>query len=322
MIKNILVLLVSLLMGFWASAKPPAGNSLSGHVKDNSGKPLEGAIVELPDLKVGTATDSNGYYIISNVPKGKFIAVVSMISFSKASITVNITGDMTQDFKLNESALESQEVVITGQSKATEINRSPVPVVAINAQYLKENISTNIIDALVEVPGVTAVTTGPNISKPFIRGLGFNRILTLYDGMRQEGQQWGDEHGIEVDEYSIDRVELVKGPASLIYGSDALAGVVNLIPTPHAPDGKTIGEITSEYQSNNNLVGMSGMMSGNHDGFYWLGRVSHKQAMDYQDPIDGKVYATNYNETDANASLGVNIKPPKWGISTLPMGPP
>ena len=73
------------------------------------------------------ATDSNGYYIISNVPKGKFIAVVSMISFSKASITVNITGDMTQDFKLNESALESQEVVITGQSKATEINRSPVP---------------------------------------------------------------------------------------------------------------------------------------------------------------------------------------------------
>jgi iron complex outermembrane receptor protein len=68
----------------------------------------------------------------------------------------------------------------------------------VNHDYLLSNAATNAIDALTKVPGVTAVTTGPNISKPYIRGLGFNRILTLYDGARQEGQQWGDEHGIEM----------------------------------------------------------------------------------------------------------------------------
>ena len=90
------------------------------------------------------------------------------------------------------------------------------------------------------------MTTGPNVSKPFIRGLGFNRILTLYDGVRQEGQQWGDEHGIEVDENTVDHVEVVKGPASLIYGSDAVAGVVNLIPANPPAQGKIIGNILNE----------------------------------------------------------------------------
>ena len=312
--KFILFIFFTFFFGLAGYTKPPATNTLSGTVKDSKGAPLEGAVVEIPDLKTGTVTDSSGHYQVNNLPNGKFIVVASMISYSKTTFTIAITGNTTHDFVLNESAIESKEVVITGQSKATEINRSPVPVVAVNNQYLRENISSNIIDALVKVPGVTAVTTGPNISKPFIRGLGYNRILTLYDGMRQEGQQWGDEHGIEVDEYGIDRVELVKGPASLIYGSDALAGVVNLIPTPPAQDGHIIGDFTGEYQSNNNLIGGSGMMSGNQNGFYWLGRVSHKQAMDYRDPVDGRVYATNFNETDASASFGINKK---WGFSHL-----
>ena len=314
MYKHVIFFLFAILLCPGSYALSPTGNSLKGTVKDSHGAPLPGAVVEIPDLKMGTTTDTDGTYLIGNLPKGKFLIVASLISYSKATVTLTITGNARHDFILNESAIESQEVVITGQSKATEINRSPVPVVAINNQYLRTNISTNIIDAITKVPGVAAVTTGPNVSKPFIRGLGYNRILTLYDGMRQEGQQWGDEHGIEVDEYSVDRIELVKGPSSLIYGSDALAGVVNLIPTPHAPDGKTIGEVTSEYQSNNNLIGGSGMLSGNRNGFYWLGRVSHKQAMDYRDPIDGKVYGTNYNETDANASLGLDKK---WGFTHL-----
>ena len=314
MYKRIVFIFFTIFYSIAGGAKLPAGNTLSGTVKDAKGAPLQGAVVEIPDLKVGSVTDSNGYYLLENIPKGNFIIVASLISYSKTTFSINITGPAHKDFILNESALESKEVVITGQSKATEINRSPVPVVAINNQYLRENISTNIIDALAEVPGVAAVTTGPNISKPFIRGLGYNRVLTLYDGMRQEGQQWGDEHGIEVDEYGVDRVELVKGPASLIYGSDALAGVVNLIPTPPPPDGKIIGNFTGEYQNNNNLLGGSGMMAGNNKGLYWLVRVSHKQAMDYDDPIDGRVYATNYNETDASASLGINKK---WGSSHL-----
>lgn len=311
MLKHIILLFI-LFSTIWNAR---AGeHTLSGTVKDKTGAPLPGAIVEIPDLKTGAATDSVGHYELAGLPQGKFVVVVSLISYAKTTLGVNIAGNTHQDFVLSESALEAHEVVVTGQSKATEINRSPVPVVVINNQYLSQQSSTNIIDAIATVPGVAAVTTGPNVSKPFIRGLGYNRVLTLYDGMRQEGQQWGDEHGIEVDEYSVDRVELVKGPSSLIYGSDALAGVVNLIPTPPAPDGKTIGNISSEFQSNNDLLGISGMASGNHNGLYWLARVSHKQAMDYQDPVDGRVYGTNYNETDANASFGINKK---WGYSHL-----
>lgn len=300
------------LLAFTCCPDAFAANSLSGTVKDSKGQTLPGAVIEIPDVKTGTVADSTGHYVITGLPKGKFVVVVSLISYSKTTMTVNITGDVVQNFVLSETAIESKEVVITGQSKTTEINRSPLPVLAITSDYLQNNISSNIIDAIAKVPGVTAVTTGPNISKPFIRGLGYNRVLTLYDGMRLEGQQWGDEHGIEVDEYGIDRIEVVKGPASLIYGSDALAGVVNLIPTPPPPDGHIVGNFSQEYQSNNNLLGTTAMLSGNQNGFFWLGRVSHKQAMDYQDPIDGRVYATNFNETDANGSFGWNKK---WGYS-------
>ncbi len=297
-----------------ACASAVTNNSLSGYVKDNDGRPLPGVVIEIPDIKMGAVTDSAGQYKIDNLPKGRFVVVVTLLSYSKATVVVNISGTMKQDFVLVESAIESHEVVITGQSKATEIRRSPIPVSVINSQFLRTNVSTNIIDAITKVPGVSAIATGPNISKPVIRGLGFNRVLTLYNGMRQEGQQWGDEHGVEADQYNIDKVELVKGPSSLIYGSDALAGVVNLIPTKQAPDGKIIGEFLGEYQSNNGLVGGTGMLSGSNKGFYWLGRASGKIAKNYRTPVDGQVYRTNYREIDGAMSFGVNRK---WGFSHL-----
>ena len=190
-------------------------------------------------------------------------------------------GDGKQlNFKLPESFVDEGEVIVTGVSRATLIKRNPVPIVSVSHDYLVTNLATNAIDALVKIPGVRAVTTGPNVSKPFIRGLGYNRILTLYDGVRQEGQQWGDEHGIEVDQYSEEKVEIIKGPASLSYGSDALAGVVNIIPTQPAPEGKTIGDAVVDYQSNNKYIGGSVFMSKTKNGIEWLGRLSHKQAVD------------------------------------------
>ena len=316
MYRYILLIIVAVMCNVHLYAANPANYTLRGTVRDNNHQPLPGAVVEIPDLKTGTIADSNGNYVLGNIPRGRFIVVASLISYSKATVAVNIAADLQQDLVLNESAIEGHEVVITGQSKATEIKRSPVPVLVINNQYLKTEVSSNIIDAIARVPGVSQVSTGPNVSKPVIRGLGGNRILTLYNGMRQEGQQWGDEHGIEVDQYGIDRVELVKGPSSLIYGSDALGGVVNLIPTPHAADGKIAGEVMAEYQGNNGLAGGSGVLTGSKNGFYWLGRASHKQAHNYTDPVDGRVYATSYSESDLSASFGVNKK---WGFSHLDM---
>ena len=155
---------------------------------------------------------------------------VSYVGYATFTQRVDFAKTTVLNVQLKVSAIEAGEVVITGVSKATEIKRDPVPMVAVGKTYIDQHsASGNVIDEIANLPGVSAVTTGPNVSKPFIHGLGYNRVVTAVDGIRQEGQQWGDEHGIEVDQNSIDRVEVIKGPASLTYGSDAIGGVVNLI---------------------------------------------------------------------------------------------
>lgn len=294
---------------------PPTKGMLSGKVMDaKTGAPIQSALVYISDLKTGASTNSLGEYHFKNLPSGTYLIEISSVGYRSISQNVLLSGDATQDFKLEINYVEASEVVVTGLSKATQIKRSPIPIVSVSHDYLVENLSTNAIDAIVKVPGVRAVTTGPNVSKPFIRGLGYNRILTLYDGVRQEGQQWGDEHGIEVDQYGVEKVEVIKGPASLSYGSDALAGVVNLIPTQPAPEGKMIGEVTTDYQTNNRYMGGSAMLSATKNGFEWIGRISHKQATNYQDKIDGRVFGTAFNETDASATLGLHRS---WGYSHL-----
>jgi iron complex outermembrane receptor protein len=295
-------------------ALPAGSGSLSGRVTDKTGAPISGATVYIPDLKLGVVADTNGYYRFKSLPSGKYLIEVHSIGYKTFTRSVTVNGPVRFDLTLNDSYVEESAVVVTGLSKATQIKRNPVPIVAISHDYLATNLSTNAIDAIAKIPGIRAVTTGPNVSKPFIRGLGYNRILTLYDGIRQEGQQWGDEHGIEVDQYGVDRVEVIKGPASLSFGSDALAGVVNLIPTQPAPEGKMIGDLTLGYQTNNKSPGGSAMLGATRNGLEWMARISHKQAIDYKDKIDGRVFGTAFNETDASASLGLHRK---WGYSHL-----
>ncbi|HEX3767471.1 MAG TPA: TonB-dependent receptor, partial [Puia sp.] len=281
--------------------------SLSGKVTDSStGKPLPGASVYIADLKLGAVANESGNYRFANLPSGTYLIEAHAIGHSTQTKDVTISEKTVLDFELGLQYTEQNAVVVTGQSKATQIKRSPIPIVTMSHADIVGSLSTNIIDAISKVPGVTQLTTGPNVSKPFIRGLGFNRILTLYDGVRQEGQQWGDEHGIEVDQYGVDHAEVIKGPASLTYGSDALAGVVNLIPTPPAPEGKIQGDVQAEFQTNNGLFGGSAMMEGTKNGLEWMGRLSHKEATNYSDRADGRVYNTGFNETDATASIGLH----------------
>ena len=310
----VLAILIS-IVGISQNNTSRKGNAyLSGTVTDSKNNGLSGATVSIIDLKKGLATDSTGHYSFKNLPTGKYLVEVKLVGFKSITQNINLTEGAHFTFKLVESYVDEGEVVVTGVSKATLIKRNPVPIVSVSHDYLVTNLATNAIDALVKIPGVRAVTTGPNVSKPFIRGLGYNRILTLYDGVRQEGQQWGDEHGIEVDQYSEEKVEIIKGPASLSYGSDALAGVVNIIPTQPAPEGKTVGDAVLDYQSNNKYIGGSVFMSQTKNGLEWQARISHKQAADYQNKYDGRVFGTAFNETDANASLGIHRN---WGFSHL-----
>jgi len=310
---------LALYISYAALAKSPAfedgGNgTLSGLVTDKStGSIIPGATVAIPDLRTGSVTDANGKYIINNLPKGIYLVQVSFIGYGTFNQKVDLSKTSVLNVQLQTSAIETAEVVITGVSKATEIKRDPVPMAAVSKTYIDQHsASTNVIEEIANLPGISAVTTGPNVSKPFIHGLGYNRVVTLEDGIRQEGQQWGDEHGIEVDQNSIDRVEVVKGPASLSYGSDAIGGVVNMITPPPVAQGKILGSVSGNYGTNNNLLGTSFRLQGNDSGFVWGTVLSYKMAKDYQNQHDGRVYGTGYNEKDARIMMGVNKS---WGYS-------
>jgi iron complex outermembrane receptor protein len=288
--------------------------TLSGKITDKlTGLPIPGATIYIEELRSGAASGPDGSYSITNLPQIKVLVQVKSLGYKTLLENIDLALVTVRNFALETAITEVNEVVITGMSKNTEIKRSPVPIIVVDQKYLAQNLGTNIIDDISRVPGVNAVSTGPNVSKPFIRGLGYNRVLTLFDGVRQEGQQWGDEHGIEVDEYGVDRIEIIKGPASLTYGSDAMAGVVNLMPPRPALPGIQ-GEFFNTYQSNNRLIGNSLMLEGNQQGFVWRARASHKMATNYENKIDGRVYGTGYQETDASVFLGLNKE---WGYSHL-----
>ena len=146
--------------------------------------------------------------------------------------------------------LKLNELVVTGVTGDTKLKNSTAPITIVSGKDLRQTSSTNIIDAIAHQPGVSQITTGSGISKPIIRGLGYNRIIVMSEGVRQEGQQWGDEHGIEIDAQNVNSVEILKGPASLMYGSDAMAGVLILHSSPIQPEGEMKATVSTEYQTN------------------------------------------------------------------------
>jgi iron complex outermembrane receptor protein len=310
---NRFIFLFLLITGIVAGTK--AQNIVRGTVADiESQEPLPGATVYIPDLRKGATADISGHYELSNLPNGNFILEVSFVGYKTKVIIINLHQDTVMNFQLSPAVKEMTEVIITGVSKSTERKLSPIPAIIASKKYLFQSPSTNIIDAIAKIPGVDQITTGQSVAKPVIRGLGFNRVLTLYNGLRQEGQQWGDEHGIEIDGYSIDKIEIIKGPGSIAYGSDAMAGVINFL-TPHAvEEGKISGSVETDYQTNNNLYGVSMENTGNINGFNWLGRFSKKQAGNYRNTYDGKVYNSAFKELNLNGEIGINRS---WGFSHL-----
>ena len=273
---------------------------------DSSAVPYAYVIVK--DTPFGTVTDSLGKYYIDNIPAGTYLVHVNCVGYEKAEKTIVLVENRKHslNFDLIEDERLTTDVVITGVTRATLISENPVSIISVSPEQLDRTVESNVVDALVKnAPGVTAMKTGPNISKPFIRGLGYNRVLTLYDGVRQEGQQWGDEHGLEVDAYNIHKAEVIKGPASLMYGSDALAGVVSFMPyVPDENDSLIHGKITSEYQANNNLIGNG--LQLNYSTGHWVAAVrgSYRVAKNYRNNYDGRVYNTGFDEKNISALVG------------------
>jgi iron complex outermembrane recepter protein len=307
--KKLLMLLFVIVLTVHGFAQ----NALTGTVTDGETKAaLPGAVIFIHDLKKGATSNENGKFLLEGLPKGKFLIEAKIIGYGTFVQNVQIDGTTELNVSLASEVTELHEVVVTGISHSTELRRNPIPLTTINNLSLVENTSTNLIDNISKKPGVSQISTGAAISKPVIRGLSYNRIITLNDGIRQEGQQWGDEHGIEIDEFSVDRVEIIKGAGSLMYGSDGLGGVVNFLPPNPVADGSIVGKWMSNYQTNNGLIANSIFLAGNKKGIYWLSRMSNKIAKAYQNKYDGRVLNSGFREFNVNGTVGVNKK---WGYT-------
>jgi iron complex outermembrane recepter protein len=294
---------ICLLICFISTRLP--AQLVTGTVLDaNTKTVLAHCSIRLTANGITTGTDNRGHFNLNLPGNGSYTMIVSYTGYLPDTLCIE-TGKEYQVLLKPQIGLLT-DVVVTGVSKATSIKENPVAVATVQPRQLEKTISSNVMDALVRnVPGLNAVKTGPNISKPFIRGLGYNRVLTLYDGVRQEGQQWGDEHGIEVDAYSIEKAEVIKGPASLMFGSDAVAGVVSMFPwIPKANEGKISGQFTSEYQSNNRLSGNGFRLGSAGKHWLWALRGSYRIAKNYRNSIDGPVYNTGFSEKNASLLLG------------------
>ncbi len=283
-------------------------------VDESNNQPLEGASIYIPDLKKGVVVNQEGHFTLNNIPSGRHVVEISFYGYKTQVVTIDFTATVERIFKLPVSIVEQEKVVITGMSSATSSKKAPIAIQMMNKRELLSSASTNLIDAISRVPGVQQISSGPAISKPVIRGLGFNRVVVVNDGIRQEGQQWGEEHGIEIDEYSVSKVEVLKGPASLMYGSDALAGVINIISLTPVPEGTIRANVLGSYNTNNLQRGTNFMIGGNQHGFVWGAYGSLKAAADYRNKYDGRVFNSKFNEKNIGGYLGLHKH---WGFTQL-----
>lgn len=188
-----------------------------------------------------------------------------------------------------DTGMTLQGVTIVGNNKRNFQMQSSVNSVMIDHDYLTTNFAGSLVQSLQGIPGVKAMSIGSGQSKPIIRGLGFNRMVVAEDGIKHEGQQWGHDHGLEIDQYAIDRIEIIKGPAALLYGSDAIGGVINLY-SNYIPTKPFQGSVSLFARSNNESLGLSAKMEGRTKKFYWRTNLTAIDYADYKVTTDTIAY--------------------------------
>ncbi|MDP9048528.1 MAG: TonB-dependent receptor plug domain-containing protein, partial [Bacteroidota bacterium] len=290
-------------------------NRLSGSIYEVlNHKPLSGARVSIHDLNLSAISDSLGNYVISGIPRGVYAVEVSAAGYTAQIPTIVFKGPVKKDYLLAPAFNQLKEVVVTGVINATEKKHTPYAIATVGQADLLQDASTNVIDAIAKLPGVSAITGGQSISKPIIRGLGYNRVLTVNDGVQQVDQAWFDEFGIEADPDGVSRYEILKGPASLAFGSDAIAGVINLIPEQPLPEGQVKGTVLFNYQTNNGLLNNMLHLAGTKNGVSWSARIDNTMAHAYRNPNDGYVLNSQFSNFNVDGTISLHRR---WGYTQL-----
>ena len=184
------------------------------------------------------------------------------------------------------------DVVVTESYHQRQARKSSLTVEVVEQDFLRKHFTGNLMQTMEYIPGVQAMSIGSGFSKPMIRGMGFNRIAVLENGTKQEGQQWGTDHGLELDVFNIDAVNVLKGPASLLYGSDAMGGVIDVLPPVVPPTDRFFGEVSLLGKSVNGTLAGSLLLGLKKGAWYTQLRYSEQRFGDFRIPTDTIVYLT------------------------------
>ncbi len=279
-----------------------AQNTLSGTITDINNEPIIGAELYLSQVHKGTVSNSKGNYRLENLPNGKIDIIIAFLGYKTITTALEMSENTTKNFILHEAVFNMDEVIVsTPFNKLQSHNVMKVE----NIKIANNSIGAiNLTEKMSEIPGVTTVATGNGIGKPVIRALSGNRVLVYTQGIKYENFQNGEKHGLGIDENGIENVEVIKGPASLLYGSDALGGVIYLVPEKFETSSKTSANLASVFQSN--ALGFSNSLGikSTKNKFKFLARASYNTQSDYETADKIRVTNSRFNAKDFKTGFG------------------
>ena len=258
---------------------------ITGRVIDDQDAPLTGAtVVLLPDSLV-QAADGDGRFEFNQVALGEHWLKVSFIGYEPTTLKVRYRGQLLalRPVRLEDAQTILETVVVTEEHAKQEETLSTEH---FTGTVITENLQGTFAQSIDKLPGLSAINIGTGIAKPVIRGLSSNRIIVNNQGVKQEGHQWGSDHGLEIDQFGVERVEIIKGPASLQYGSDGLGGVINIMPGRIPPEDVILGSVMGVHRTNNAHWGGSAKLGFNIDGFFTQAQYSQQDFADYRVPAE------------------------------------
>ena len=281
-----------------------AQNTVSGRITDTNNKALSGVSIYIQDLQKGTLSNEDGTYNLTNLPKGTVVVSYALVGYGTQLKTVTTNQKQTNvSIQLAPSIFQMDEVIVS-----TAFNKLQSQNVMKVAHETMKNLSrkgtSTLIEGLATIPGVSQVSTGASIGKPVIRGLSGNRVLVYSQGVRVENQQFGDEHGLGMNDAGVESVEVIKGPASLLYGSDALGGVLYFNPEKFA-NANTYKVNFSQKLFANTLGSNSSLgVKKSTDNWKFLARGTMNTHSDYTTADGERVTNTRYQENDFKTGIG------------------
>ena len=278
-------------------------NTFSGKIIDEQGQIIFGAEIYSENLQMGITSDENGDFTIKNIPNGKHLFIFSFMGFETQQKNLTFFNENKYiKIRLYETVFHIDEVIVSTPFNKLQ-SQNVMKVEHKSLKSLEKKGGTTLIESISTIAGVSNMSTGTGIGKPVIRGLSGNRVLTYTQGVKLENYQNGEKHGLGVNESGIESIEVIKGPASLLYGSDALGGVLYLIPEKYANKNSIHGDISSKYFSNTLGINTSAGVKTSGEKWRFLVRGAYDTHSDYKTGNNKRVTNSRYHEADFKTGI-------------------